>query len=143
MFYTNGLLLLKPSQSSFWKACSDYGISIELTRYPVELDIERIVDKARREKVVLNVFSDEVDRSAKDHKHSLKFQLDLTGRQPQYGFIDCFQMNNCSVLSNGSLYLCPTTACIGHFNVKFEQELPVGEHDYLDIHAAQSFQELA
>jgi len=142
-FYTNGLLLLNPKCENFWKVCFECNISIELTKYPIPLNYEKILQKAHQHNVVLNIFSEEANRETKEVKHSLKFQLDPSGQQPKLGFIDCYQMNNCSVLSHGKLYLFPTVACIEHFNSFFVETFNRCEADSINIFAVNSFEEIA
>jgi organic radical activating enzyme len=143
--FTNGLLLMKLEDSphgNFWKACKDNNVEIQLTTYPIKIDIEAIEKKADEYGVKMAVFASVSDRKP-GLKFSTKHPLDLSGQQEKYSFISCYQFNESIVLKDGKLYTCPMIPYIHHFNKAFGQNMQVSEDDYIDIYGAKRYEELS
>ena len=156
--YTNGLLLPKwgayEDDRNIWKAVVKYDVSVNLTQYPIPLQLDKIIDKAKEYGVPVTFEKStrkgarlwllyEVGDLEKEEKCSTKNPLDLTGEQEKYRFIGCFQFNKCIVLRDGKIYTCPIIPYSHFFNERFNQNLQVKEDCYIDIHKAQSFEEIA
>lgn len=145
-FFTNGLLLKSwenHKRGNLWQICHDYDVKIELTVYPINLKIEEIRQMAERYDVCLHEFSEVGDRNFPGVKHSQKHPFDLEGKVEKWQFISCYQFNECIVLRQGKLYTCPIIPYIHHFNTYFGEKLEISKQDYIDIHQAQSYEELA
>jgi hypothetical protein len=120
--------------------CSRYGITIAITYYPgLRIDIDKIIEIAQQNSVNLYF----CDNSNNEDKYSIKYKIDSDKSQPLYSFIGCWQMNNCSVLSNGKIHLCPMSACIEYFNDYFGKHFEVTDNDSIDIYKASSFDEIS
>ena len=145
-FFTDGLLLKKwehHETGNFWKACHDYNVRIQLTIYPIGLDVEGIKELANKYDVLIDTFTEIGDRKSNGVKRSVKHPFLLDGSAEKWQFISCYQFNESITLRNGKLYTCPMIPYIEHFNKYFNQNLKVTENDYIDIYKAKSYEELA
>ncbi len=134
---TNGILLLKQTDD-FWKACRKNNIIIVNTRYPINLDFDKMREVAKQHGVRYE---------HKDKKRTLKtsyhLPLDLEGKQEAHtNFIKCFHANNCCFLSKGRLFTCTVAPNIRHFNKFFNKDLPLSNADYIDIYEARNEEEI-
>jgi MoaA/NifB/PqqE/SkfB family radical SAM enzyme len=135
---TNGLLLLK-QPDSFWQCCNKNSIEISLTRYPIKLDFDKIVDKAKSHGVKLTYMYD-TDKLKKNMHH---LPLDLNGAQNiKKSFGICFFANDCIVLKDGRLCTCGLPAMIHNFNSYFGKNIQVSENDFIDIYKAKNIDEI-
>lgn len=135
---TNGLLLLRQT-GSFWKACRENDIMIEVTRYPINLDLDRMKRVAQGEGVSLSFYG----TSGDEVKTSYHLPLDLEGRQDiRRSFIQCSHANSTIFLKKGRLYTCTIAPNIHHFSKFFGVDIRESEADSIDIHEAGSAQEL-
>jgi hypothetical protein len=141
--YTNGLLLLNRGNELLWKSFNQNLIDIVITRYPLGLDLSGLQIEAIKSKVNLEICNDVGDRSLAEQKQMIRSPLDPEKEQPIWNFIDCYKMNNCTVLDGGKLYICPTSAYIKHFNHYFNCNFDLIEGDYLDIYSIKSYKEMA
>lgn len=133
---TNGILLLKMS-NEFYNVASDCNIFISVTKYPIELDYQAIIDKCKKFHVHFRFFDDQPVR---------KFNLlpfDLEGRQSiEQNFISCYLANCCHTLKHGKMYTCSTIPHVSHFNEQFNCNLRVCKEDCIDIYKVSSGQEI-
>ena len=135
--FTNGLLLLKTS-GEFWRVCRENAISIIVTKYPIQLDYQKILDKAKMEKVEFSFFG-----TSEDFKYMTNLGLDPEGKQDvTKSFVNCAESNNCVKLKDGKLYTCTRPAAIYKFNQFFDKCLEVTENDSIDIYSAKSKEEI-
>lgn len=137
---TNGLLLLKQSQE-FWKVCRENSVTIVNTKYPINLDFEKMKEKATIEKVDFRYFEGTGDNVVKT---SFKKVVDLEGQNnPVKSFAKCHISNYGNFLMEGKLYGCPFS-CQSYriFNHKFNQNLHMTEMDYLDIYKVKDMKEI-
>ncbi len=137
---TNALLLLK-QDDDFWKVCRDNRITIVNTKYPINLDYEKIREKARDEEVQFHYF----ERTG-DHllKQSTKKYINLKGdSNPVKSFAECNVANYGNFLMEGKLYGCPFS-CQSYriFNKKFDKNLRMTYEDYLDIYKVSNKREI-
>jgi len=135
---TNGLLLERMS-AKFWLACKDNQIIISLTRYPININLEKIKEIASAYSVGL-AYQDDTDIREK----TLAFNpLDLSGKQDiKKSYRLCFMSNRSFVVENGRIYTCTIIAHIDYFNKFFNQNFVVSERDYIDIYKAESIDEI-
>lgn len=135
--FTNGLLLLKVAEA-FWQSCRENRITIIVTKYPIELDYDWIINKAKAENVAFEFFG-----SSQDYKYMTNLGLDLEGRQDiAVSFSNCVEANNCIKLSKGRLYTCTRPVAIHRFNNYFEKHLEVSENDSIDIYKVDTKEEI-
>jgi len=143
---TNGILLLqleKSAKGNFWKACKDYQIHITVTIYPINLDYNKIEEKAAQYGISLMMSSDiHAKKLTNTVKISDKHTLDLSGSIEKFYCVNCLYFNKFCVLKDGRIYMCPIAAHSDIFNKKFEQNLLIRDEDYLDIYQINSWEEI-
>ena len=61
----------------------------------------------------------------------------------KYEYLRCYHFNNCVTLRKGKLYTCPLIPYSEHFSKYYKKDLKISENDYIDIHKAKSFDEIA
>ncbi len=138
LFTTNGLLLEKQDEV-FWKKCAQYNISIEITKYPINLNYENINELAQKYGVSCEFYGS----SDITEKTSYFIPLDLTGKQDVIpNFEKCFHANNCIMLKEGRMYTCTVAANIEHFNRYYGTSVELSEQDSIDIHSVESLNEI-
>ena len=135
---TNGLLL--PSRNDeFWDCCRKNKIEIVVTKYPIKIDHNAIEQLVKSKNVKFNFYG----RTDIVSKSMQCMPLDISGSQnARDSFLRCSAANRCIALDNGKIYTCTTIPYIKYFNQKFNQNLEVTENDYIDIHKAESFDEI-
>lgn len=145
-FFTNGLLLLKSEHSdngNFWQCCKDNDVTIQLTEYPINLNIPAIENKAKEYGVKLQVFGEVADRVRGKTKRSTKHPFDLNGNVDKSQFISCYHFNETITLRNGRLFTCSIIPYAHYFNEAFDQCLEINDENSIDIHEAKSYDEIA
>jgi MoaA/NifB/PqqE/SkfB family radical SAM enzyme len=132
---TNGILLTKQTEE-FWESCEKNNVPIEISAYPIHLDMAEIYRLAERHHVVV---------TCTEYKENQMWRmpLDLSGTQDvKKNFRRC-PMAVCTTLQDGKLYKCATSAHIEHFNRYFQQNLtPIEDSDYIDIYKEKSAREI-
>jgi hypothetical protein len=135
---TNGILLHKQPES-FWQNCIKNNIDIEISLYPININLDKIKQLAELYGVKLGLRGDPAVQ-----KRAWLFQpLDILGKQDMVKSHKlCGLANLCFQLIDGKLYQCETTAFINYFNKYFNQKLQITENDYIDIYKAKSMKEI-
>lgn len=154
--FTDGLLLSKRGKEGFWDVVKDCEIEIRMTQYPIPLNLDAIIDSARKHDIPVTfdppmpgkgarlwIFSEIGALEYKGVKRSVKHPFDLNGKQDKYRWISCYQFNESIVLRDGKIYTCPMIPYAHYFNEYFKQDLKVNADCYIDIYKAQSFFEIA
>lgn len=138
LFTTNGILLNKQTEE-FWEQCKNNNISIEVTKYPINVDYEEILKIALNHDVNICFYG-----STKDKKKTTYYlPLDLEGKQDiNDNFDKCFHANNCIMLKQGRLYTCTIAANVEHFNYYFNKELYVSNKDSISIYEAENLDDI-
>jgi hypothetical protein len=145
-FFTNGLLLLKSekfAQGNFWRCCKDNDVTIQLTEYPIGLNVQAIEDKANEYGVKLQVFGEVADKVRGKTKRSTKHPFDLAGNVAKSQYVSCYHFNETITLRKGRLYTCSIIPNAHYFNDEFGQNLEISDENSLDIHQAKSYEEIA
>jgi len=137
-FMTNGTLLTQ-MPDSFWEKCHHLKININISRYPINLDISKIQDIADKHNAMLRY----VGGNDTPIKTMWKYPLDLSGKQPLSNSYDiCTQINRCITLKDGKLYPCSAIAGAEIFNKYFGTNLEVNSNDVLDIYSVKDINEI-
>jgi ABC-2 type transport system ATP-binding protein len=132
---TNGILLHK-SDDDFWEKCKENNITIQISRYPIKINIDETIEKGKRYNVAV-----EVTESKTEEMFHLK--LDTSGKQSaEDSFKKCWIKNSCITLSLGKLYTCSIIPAAEHFNRYFNKELTINESDYIDIYKVKNIKEI-
>jgi tetratricopeptide (TPR) repeat protein len=147
--FTNGILLAK-QEDVFWETCHKCEIIVGISPYPVDIQLEKIEEKARKYEVKIgNVLYHNYNDADGRKSHQETKALDMEGRSdPLYEWQHC-GMQHCGVrLSNtvklreGKLYQCPTVAYIDLMNKALNVDYKVCEDDYIDIYKAKSARDI-
>ena len=133
---TNGILLANMPES-FWKTIKKNNVCVYISRYPINLDTNRIKKKAE-------AFGAYVKVSEFRKESWQKHILDLKGRcDPEESFIACpFANGQCITISKGRLYPCITINGARQFNQKFGQNLELTNEDSVDLYSDVTAQDI-
>jgi MoaA/NifB/PqqE/SkfB family radical SAM enzyme len=126
---TNGILLSR-QPDSFWEACQKHKVHIEVSDYPIKMDIKTIAEKCGKYRVCVEY------TPPKEYGMNKKI-LDLDGGQdPKTSFASCViaKYGECTTLRDGKIYTCYVAAHIKFFNKYFNKDLKITEKDYSDIY---------
>lgn len=135
---TNGILLNKQSDS-FYKSCVENDILIEITKYPIRFDYEKI-EHFLQFKGVKYVF---VGSTKTKEKTTHRLVLDELGRQdPTYSFNHCFHSTKCHQYYNGRIFMCPCCAYVHKINEFFSKNFIIQKEDYLEVKKIKNIQEI-
>ncbi len=135
---SNGILLLK-QDDAFWDACRDYNILLELTKYPINLDYDKIMRKCNSEGVDFKFYGS----SGKVEKTLYKMPMDVEGMQDtKRSFWNCYHVNTCILVMEGKIYPCTIIPNAVHFNKKFNTHMELEKGDFLDIYSVNNLEEL-
>jgi Radical SAM superfamily/4Fe-4S single cluster domain len=135
---TNGILLPRQDEK-FWTVCRENRITIVNTKYPINLDHAAIEESARVHEVAFEYYG----QTGKMTKTSFKVPLDLAGGQdPRESFMRCYHANHAVLVMEGRIHTCTVAPNAHIFSERFGADLALTERDYLDIHKAQSKQEI-
>lgn len=138
-FMTNGVLI--PQQKDeFWKTCSDCGVKVRVSKYPINLDHKRITEIEKKWGVNFEWGGGKDIPVKKMWKYPISLSGDVSLRN---SFKLCSQINSCIRMKNGKIYPCNTTACIEHFNKYFNKNLElIPGKDYLELEKVKDIQEI-
>ena len=135
---TNGILLSKQDEL-FWEVCRNNRITIEVTKYPINLDYEKIIKEVEDRKVKFKYHS----YTGKAIKTMYKVPLDISGSQDKkVSFSNCTLANRWIALMDGKIYTCQIAPNITHFNKKFGVNMELEDGDFIDIYKAQNIDEI-
>ena len=132
---TNGILL-SSQKEDFWLSVKKYAITIMLTKYPININEERILTLVRKYNVRFSYYN-----NPKEEKTSYKIPLDPEGKQDAgINFKNCFHSNKLCLLKDGKIYPCTVAPNVYRFNNTFNYNLPVD--DGIDIFKLSTEKEL-
>lgn len=116
---TNGILL-SAQKEDFWFGIRENDITIMVTKYPININLEKILDQVRKYKVRFSYYN-----NPKEEKTSYKIPLDVEGKQDaETNFKNCFHSNKLCFLGNGKLYPCTVAPNVYRFNEAFDCNIP-------------------
>jgi DNA-directed RNA polymerase subunit N (RpoN/RPB10) len=133
--------LLAKQPDSFWESCKKNNIDIEITKYPISLDFEKIKLVAKSHEITL-IYRDSTDKIVKSFN---LLPMDIDGTQNiKDSFRLCFESNKdaCVSLHNGRLYTCGKPNAAASFNAYFKTDLEESESDSIDIYKADGIDEI-
>ncbi len=141
---TTNAILLPMQNETFWEACHKNSITVEISPYPLSIDLDGIKIKANKHGVMLDgegryAFND-VER--RKFRQGMKPLNRRGGLNPREIWMDCEQANCCIQLLDGKLYQCSTAAYVYLLNEYFNESFQITERDYVDIFAVQSADEI-
>ena len=134
---TNGLLL-ESMKSNFWETCKKQNIHIYITKYPINLDYNKLFDLANRQNVYIG-FYDPVEGDKELYRVPLKLEGDM---DPKRSYYKCPCANVCCFLKEGRLYTCTLVPNIEHFMKFFGVNFEISDEDSIDIYKATDKNEI-
>ncbi len=136
--FTNGILLTKKSDE-FWDACRKCGVILEVTKYPIDFNYDKIEKQVKQKGVELRYFS-----GGDVEKTTIYKPLDIDGKQDKYyNYHHCWNANSdCIMLKKGKLYTCTRIPNIETFNRYFHKNIEVTDKDYIDIYSDITSEEI-
>ena len=134
---TNGLLIANQPQD-FWECLKKNNIAFRITKYPVNINIEKI----RKLCSEYNVKLKERDMGTWN-----KPSYDFTGsNNPFEAYEYCDTNGYCNILEDGKMAQCPLVFNSKHFNDYFNDKkyrfAEPSEYDYVDIFEAKTLGEI-
>lgn len=132
---TNGVLL-KSMPESFWKACRKNNIIINVTKYPISINYDEIIEISNKHHVKIYIPNNE------GSKVQYKYAVDIEGKQDtMYAYTQCGQ--HCHTLKHGKMYCCTFAPHMSRYKNTFKIEsMEISENDGIDIYKASSEQEI-
>jgi len=122
--FTNGVLLPK-IPSIFWTTCADNNVQIKISRYPIKLDENVILEIARSYDVKIKI---------PNQIESFMQFINIEGNSnPQKSFRSCRAMYTTPFLRDRKLYSCSFAPHVHIFNEYFNKDIPVTAGDFIDI----------
>jgi len=135
---TNGMQLLKQADA-FWDVCMNNKITIEVTKYPINLDYDKIIKTVESKGIAFKFHS----YTGKATKTLYKMPLDLKGQQDaEESFNNCTLANRWIAIMDGRIYTCQVSPNAYHFNKKFSTNLDIEDGDFLDIYKVTDINEI-
>ena len=127
---TNGILLHKQDEA-FWNALQKYNIALSMTKYPLKVDYDGFLQKAKDLGIKTYFFSLNRDKMR-------KMDLDHKGRcNKQKAFNQCCE-KRCHFLKEGKLYVCTPAPNIHFLNKYFNLNFKLTKKDYIDLDKVKS-----
>jgi hypothetical protein len=122
---TNGILL-NNQKDAFWKTCNRNNIVIQVTSYPIKLNIDSVKEKTERFQARLEL-SSLITHFGKN--------INANGdSDPTLSFRNCRLRFNCPNLRDGNVYLCWFTPLVHIFSDFFKKRINIEKSDYINIH---------
>jgi hypothetical protein len=124
---TNGILLDKQN-NYFWDTCKKNNISINLSYYPVKINIEKISSLCKVYGLDLNISM---------YKKEFVKLINIKGdSNPDKSFKNCKRMVDCPILKDGHIYSCAYSYLYKYFNNFFDEKIITEDADNgIDIYS--------
>lgn len=135
---TNGILLTKMN-SDFWIACKNNYISIVISSYPINLDVNKISQIAKKYEV--NIFSansvyNEGGKLFYSHKY------DMSGKQDINEAHEKCHTKTCTTLIDGKIYRCSQIPYSKLLEKAFNVHFSISSQDFLVLDKINNVQEI-
>ncbi len=139
ILWTNGILL-EHQPDKFWEICKQYKISIEITKYPIQLNYKLIKEKMFKYNILFSYVFERKTLYKKMHK----FIFDLEGKQnPEEMSKICWQnKGHCTYFNGGYFYPCSIAGNVWKFNKYFGKNLIVSKDDCVNIYKVKNGDEI-
>ena len=136
---TNGIMLPEMSES-FWHACRECSVIINVTRYPINIDYNKITTIGQRECVRVIITGEDDGNKPRRWFHNFR---DASGTQDiAHNFKTCKWHGKCLNIEDGKICTCVVPLKIRHLNRYFGEQFTVSGNDYLDIHSVSKIEDI-
>ena len=124
---SNGLLLNR-MQQSFWDCCENNHILLSITKYPINLDYDKIEGLASSNGVQFEIFHVKITDTMR------ALPIDIEGKcNPVNSFEHCPISHRCCYLKGNKIFSCPRIPNIHAFNKRYGYHLPINDRDYIEL----------
>lgn len=130
---SNGLLLLAPEAlpDNFWASLRDNDIVLKVTKYPININYEKIERVCSREGIVY-----EISKDCSSGKAWRKMMLDRHGKSKKRNRFTrlsyCYLRNNLQLVGD-KIYPCAQMAYVHHLNDAFGTNFELVDADFVDV----------
>ena len=133
---TNGILLPKMNDL-FWESCAECKVILDVTRYPINLNLQSIRELSRKNGVILF----ESPLVTKFHQYHMNRKGDSDTKET---FKACRQVSYCPFLdsNNGRLYLCPVSASVEIYSKHFNDDIALSDKNFISIYGNVTSQDI-
>lgn len=133
---TNGIILQKKKlnylSASFFETCKNNDIIVSITKYPINIDYNEIIEILSERQINYKIFGDHMNKQGfKTYKFESKNNNHL------FKYYKCIDFT-CLQLVNDRLYVCPQMAYINFINKKFNKNFLITSKDYLMVNNIKS-----
>lgn len=135
---TNGILLAS-QEDDFWESCHKYGIHILITKYPIYINYETIIEKANRFNVKCSYG---INRNSEIKKMECIPINPNNQMSAESCFNQCYKANNCITLRNGKLYTCCTIPFAPYLKKHFNLPIDISPNNGIDIYKTNNIEEI-
>ena len=130
---------IKGMQQEFFQSCVENDVELWISRYPINIDYQNIVDSLREKGIRVTFGNTGNSEDKPKEMWGLPMRLE-GGMDKQHNFDCCLCMQY--VLREGVLYPCANSAYIDLFNDYFKKGLPGPKENGVDIHQVKNMEEL-
>lgn len=127
---TNGILLQEKKTNclspTFFNTCRKNEVSILITKYPIPINYEKIIEKLTLENIRSEVFGDHINKDG-----FFSFKLKNKKQNKSKNFNRCNEI--CLQLKDNKIFGCAQAAYIDILNKKFNSNFKITKEDYLEI----------
>lgn len=135
---TNGVLIDK-MDNEFYEVCRDNKIEICVTKYPVNMDYQKMSEEIADRGIKFALYGEGESRKPT----MWRFPIDIRGDyDPDWNFYHCRGANDCLTLSHGRMYTCAPPAHAHHLKKYFDIDIALSERNGIDIYKAKSPEEI-
>lgn len=133
--FTNLIKLQNDEMNEFLDACQKYSVNIIYTRYPINIDYDKIEKKLLERNIQYIVFNSKVEEKKFD-----KFCHDLHGKyDANVNFATCFGNN--PQIKNGKIYPCSIAPSFSRLTNFYGLD-NICKNDGVDLYKLNSYEEL-
>lgn len=137
---TNGLLLQESKRNNlsptFFNTCRLNDARILITKYPINVDYEKIIDNLKLERVKFKVFGNHLNRDG-----FFRYTINNDKKDPNINFRKCNDIS-CLQLKDDKIYGCAPAAYIDILNKKYNTQFKITSKDFLDIKEIKSLKDI-
>lgn len=125
--FTNGIMLPR-MKDSFWQACQQHHIAIDITRYPINIDYDSLINLVKSKGVKVHEFAD------RNNDYSFfRFPLDPAKSQSaRKAHFTCFNYGCLSIIGD-RLYPCSISGCVALLNNHHGTDFKHEDGDWINI----------
>ncbi|MCL1947124.1 MAG: radical SAM protein [Chitinivibrionia bacterium] len=134
MVVTNGILLTQMNEE-FWTTAKNNNISVFISKYPIKLDMKKILKTAKKYKVNLEI--------RKSSGFFVVQKYDTTGKRNNLTAYKNCGAKDCTFLKDGKIYLCAEIFCSKYLQTAFNVNFSISQNDFLVLDEINNLREIS